>query len=138
MAQTAMHDRETGLFHRLLTRIEEWGRRNELAHLGAEEMRHLAHDVGLDAGDLSRLAAQDSDAARLLYARLEGLGLTMAGIEAQGVGSARDMERTCGLCADRALCEHDLHERPESGDWRKICPNSWTFDAMERLAAAKS
>ncbi len=137
MAQAARHGGES-ILDRLLTKIEEWGRRNELETLSADEMRHLAHDVGLDSHDLARLATVESEAARLLYARLESLGLTMAEIEAKGVGSARDMERTCGLCADRALCEHDLAERPEAGDWRRICPNSWTFDEMERLTTTKT
>lgn len=127
-----------GVVKRLLARIEDWGRSNELANLSRDEMQHLAHDIGLDAGDLTRLAAGESDASRLLYARLQTLGLTMAAIQAKGAGSARDMERTCGLCADRALCEHDLEYRPESEDWRRVCPNSWTFDVMESLNSTKA
>ena len=133
MAQTATHTGDSTLWQRLLERIEEWARGSELDRLGPDELHSLARDVGLDANDLTRLAARDSDASRLLYARLDGLGLTMAEIEARGVGAARDMERTCGLCADRALCEHDLRERPDAADWRRVCPNSWTFDEVERL-----
>ena len=138
MAQTASHSPDDSLLQRLLARLEAWARGSELDRLGADELHHLARDVGLDAGDLARLAEGPSDASRLLYARLEGLGLTMGEIEARGVGMARDMERTCGLCADRALCEHDLEERPDSPAWRRICPNNWTFDEMERLAKVKA
>ena len=137
MAYAATHGND-GILNRLLTRIEEWGRGHELAHLSASEMQHLAHDVGLEAGDLARLAAGENNASRLLYDRLQSLGLTMQDIEAKGVGSARDMERTCGLCADRALCEHDLEQRPESGDWRRVCPNNWTLDEMARLSQTQS
>lgn len=134
----AIQVRDASLLSRLLARIEAWASGSELDRLGAEELRCLARDVGLEPGDLTRLVQQESDASRLLYARLESLGLTMGEIEARGVGMARDMERTCGLCADRALCEHDLAERPDSPAWRRICPNNWTFDEMERMAKTKA
>jgi hypothetical protein len=127
-----------GLLTRLLAWLETSLAGNELERMSADDVRNLAHDIGLDASELVRLAAGESDAARLLYARLEQLGFTMAEIEAEGAGSARDMERACGLCAERGLCEHDLRERPESPAWRKICPNNWTFEVMERLKAARA
>jgi hypothetical protein len=133
MAQPAAHSHDANLLQRLLGRIEDWARGPELGRLRDEDVRHLAHDLGLDASDLTRLAAGESDASRLLYARLQSLGLSMAEIEAKGVGLARDLERTCAFCPDKALCEHDLAERPEATDWRRICPNIWTFDEMERL-----
>lgn len=137
MAQPATHTSDGGVIQRLLQRIEDWVRKDELAYMGPDEMRQLAQDVGMDVKDLAHLAACDSDAARLLYARLEQLGFTMAEIEAKGVGNVRDLERTCCLCPDRQKCEHDLHAHPESDDWRQICPNRWTFDEMERLRAGK-
>lgn len=133
MTHTAMRTKEGSLISRLLDRIEQWSRGSEIDNLPADELQRLARDVGLDAADLTRLASGEGDASRLLYARLHGLGLTMAEIEAKGVGAARDMERTCALCGDRALCAHDLEERPEATDWRRVCPNNWTFDEMERL-----
>lgn len=123
-------------FLRFLDRLEDWARGGEAERMSAEEVRALARDIGLDAHDLERLSQMESDASRLLYKRLEGLGMSMAEIEASGVGAARDMERTCGLCADRALCAHDLAERPDSDAWRKVCPNNWTFDEVERRRAA--
>ena len=127
--------REDSLLDRLLNRIEAWARRgSEVDRMSAPELHLLAHDVGLDACDLARLARGESGSSRLLYARLHGLGLTMEEIERKGIGTARDMERTCSLCADRALCAHDLRERPEASDWRTVCPNNWTFDEMERRA----
>jgi len=132
MAETATRASERSLFERFMARLEEWARGNEIDRLSAQELEHLAQDVGLAPHELARLAGEESDASRLLYARIESLGLTMEEIEARGVGDRRDMERTCGLCADRALCAHDLAERPESDAWRKVCPNSWTFDVMDR------
>jgi hypothetical protein len=133
MAHPAAYSHDGNLLQRLLSKIEDWARGSELDHMSGEDVRQLAQDVGLDANDLIRLASGESDASRLLYARLQSLGLSMAEIEAEGLGTARDMERTCGLCSDRALCEHDLTERPEATDWRRICPNNWTFEEMERL-----
>jgi hypothetical protein len=126
----------TGLVERLLTRIEEWTRGNEMASLSRDELDRMASDVGVTADDLSRLAQTEPDAARLMYARLAGLGCSMDDIERSGVGVRRDMERTCALCGDRPLCAHDLAERPDSEEWRRICPNNGTFEMMERLAAA--
>ncbi|MDX2156750.1 MAG: hypothetical protein SFW09_09585 [Hyphomicrobiaceae bacterium] len=124
------------LVERLLARIEAWVEGNELAALPAHELERMAHDIGLSPSDLERLADSESDATRLLYARLQSLGLTMEAIEAKGLGMRRDMERSCAFCGDRALCAHDLTERPDATDWRKVCPNNPTFEAMERLAEA--
>ncbi len=104
----------TGIVERLLTRIEAWIRANELAGLTRQELDRLARDVGLTTDDLTRLAEIEPDAARLMYARLASLGFSMDAVEASGLGTRRDMERTCALCDDRALCAHDLVERPES------------------------
>lgn len=140
MTMTKTKGIQGGPIDRLLARIEDWinAGRGELDGLSADKVRQMAGDLGLDVNDLSRLAALEGDSSKLLYQRLEGLGLTMEMIEAKGVGARRDMERTCGLCADRALCAHDLAERPDSPEWRKICPNSWTFDEMERRAKVAS
>lgn len=138
MTQADTHGRDSTLLQRLLARLEHWARGSELDRMSEDDMRRLARDVGLDASDLARLAAGNSHGSRLLYARLQSLGLSMAEIEAQGVGTARDLERTCGLCPDKALCGHDLAERPEATDWRRICPNAWTFDEMERLKKVQS
>lgn len=134
---TCDHD-DGNLLQRLLGRLESWARGSELDRMRGDDLRHLARDVGLDAHDLARLVASRTDASLLLYARLQSLGLSMAEIEASGLGTARDMERTCGLCPDQALCGHDLAERPEATDWRQVCPNAWTFDEMERLKKVQS
>lgn len=125
-----------GLVERMLERLENWARKDELGALPPGELERLAHDIGLNGNELERLSQLDNTAPNLLYARLSELGFDMKEIEAQGVGDARDMERTCALCGDRELCAHDLVERPESGEWRRICPNNGTFEAMERLRAA--
>jgi hypothetical protein len=138
MDQPDATPRERNLLQRLLVKIEDWARGSEIDHMSADDVRQLAHDVGLDPSEFARLAGGGSDDSRLLYARLQSLGLTMAEIEAAGVGMARDMERTCGLCADRTLCEHDLTERPDATEWRRICPNQWVFDEMERLKKVQS
>ncbi|MGE0698237.1 MAG: hypothetical protein AB7O57_04005 [Hyphomicrobiaceae bacterium] len=136
MTQIANGVREAGLLERILARIETWARGSELDRMNGEDLRSIAHDIGLDPADLARLAQGESDASRLLYARLGDLGLSMADIESAGIGASRDMERTCAFCADRGLCEHDLSERPDSEEWRKVCPNNAIFEEMERRVAA--
>jgi hypothetical protein len=135
---TTASNASVSLIDRILARLEDWARGNELQSLSRDELDRVAHDIGLNGDELERLAAGEADASRLLYARLEGLGLTMEAIEAKGAGTRRDMERTCGLCGERALCEHDLSERPDSDEWRRLCPNSAVFAAMEQLAAVEA
>lgn len=138
MTQPNARDDDGNLLQRLLDRLEGWARRSDLDRMKEDDLRHLARDVGIDASDLARLAAKKKGSSQLLYSRLQSLGLSMAEIEASGVGTARDMERTCGLCPEQALCGHDLGERPEATDWRQVCPNAWTFDEMERLKKVQS
>jgi hypothetical protein len=122
---------ETNVLDRLLDRIETWARGNEIEALPAAERERIAQDIGLNRRELERLAETEPDASRLLYARLAELGLTMEEVEATGAGARRDMERTCALCGDRAICAHDLTERPDSQEWRRFCPNNPVFTTVE-------
>ncbi len=118
---------------RVLSRLGEWICRSELERMSGEDLGQFARDLGLGARDLARLATGESDASRLLYARLQSLGLSMSEIEAAGAGTARDMERACSACSNQAHCEHALAQPPEATDWSRVCPNQRVFDEMERL-----
>lgn len=133
---TASH--EKSFFERIMSKLDEWSRVSEIDRMSAEDVRHLAHDIGLNANDLTRLAHAEPDAANLLYKRLEQLGVSMAEIEALGIGEHRDMERSCSLCGDRNQCAHDLTERPDDPSWQQICPNRATFEALERIKAERA
>ncbi|MBS0244701.1 MAG: hypothetical protein JSS20_21230, partial [Proteobacteria bacterium] len=121
-----------------MRKIEDWARGNEIDRMSAEDVRILAHDVGLDSSDIVRLAHMENDASRLLYGRLKELGLTAEMIEAAGLSTQRELERSCAFCSERGVCEHDMHERPESDAWRRLCPNNGAFIEMERQLKSAS
>lgn len=125
-------------WHGLAGRIIDWWhngpRRSDLERIGASELAHMAQDLGLSAGDLSRLAVRDSTAGLLLYDRLSKLGLTAADIEKAGFRP--DLERTCGLCNAEEVCRHDLEMRPDESGWKSYCPNCSSLETMQKLKAA--
>lgn len=100
------------------------------------EVSRMAHDLGLSPGDLTRLAARDEDASLLLYSRLERLGLTKDDIE--NAGFRRDLERTCGLCPDKDICQHDLDMRRDGDDWKIYCPNRYSLESVQAGKQARS
>lgn len=123
--------------HGLAGRFVEWLmdrlQPSEMERMGPAEVSRMAQDLGLSSDELQRLAAGEPDAARLLYQRLELIGLTRADIEK--AGAARDMERTCALCDARGACEHDMAERPQSEAWKAYCPNEGTLAALQEEKA---
>lgn len=121
-------------FKHLAERLLDWWTsgpgRGELERLGAGEIERMAQDLGLSPGDLTRLAARDAQASLLLHRRLSLLGLSSEDIER--LGFRHDLERTCGLCGDQRVCEHDLEMRPDGDEWKRYCPN---VASLERIAA---
>lgn len=117
----------------LVTRLIDWWLRGPPGHdidrLSPQELEHMAHDLGLRPDELTRLARRDADAEILLHRRLALLGLTAA--DAERLGMRRDLERTCGLCGEQAMCKSDLEMRPESEDWRSYCPNCGVLETLE-------
>ena len=105
-------------------------RRAALVQLGASdptELRHMAEDVGVSVAELRTLAVQDEHAADLLQCRLRTLRIDPNTIE---LGVLRDLQRCCSQCKDKALCAHELEDRPKDATWPAYCPNEDTINAL--------
>jgi len=140
-----LHDKLTNLLAttwRQLTVATDrlWQRRisaNEVEQLDPQEMKCLAQDLGIPAGELCILAAKDKNAADLLARRMETLGLDPARVDSAVM---RDLQRCCSKCKDKGRCVHELEDHPRDPLWPKYCPNDQTLAALteEQSSAAPS
>ncbi len=113
---------------------EAWGNwrrrsvtRRELEGCDDDEIRRIAHDVGLSADSLKSLARYGPDAADLLKLRLRELDLGQTAIE---TAVMRDMQRCCTTCDSKQECAHEIEDRPKQANWPEYCPNAMTLDAL--------
>jgi hypothetical protein len=103
--------------------------RRELALLDAEELRALAHDLGLAADHLARLTAQggSEELPRLMRA----LGLPRERAERIHPTVMRDMSIVCSGCRLKRRCRNDV-----ACGWapvvQRYCPNTHTIKALHR------
>jgi hypothetical protein len=103
--------------------------RSELSALGSEAGA-VAHELGVDAGGLGRLAGRSADSTALLHVRLESLGLAATLREEPAV--MRDLERTCSSCCLKSACKRDLASEKTAPAVAAYCPNEPTFEALRR------
>lgn len=109
---------------------------NEVEQLDPQEMKCLAQDLGIPAGELRILAAKDKNAADLLARRMETLGLDPACVDSAVM---RDLQRCCSKCKDKGRCVHELEDHPRDPLWPKYCPNDQTLAALtEEQSSAPS
>jgi hypothetical protein len=113
----------------LLARIAAWFSAPGGDSLSAEEFGLIARDIGVSADELRVLEARGPDAARLMYQRLDALGLDANALDRLAPGLRRESERACSGCADKGPCAHDLAERPDDPRWQAYCPNAATMAA---------
>jgi hypothetical protein len=117
---------------KLLVRLA--GGRDDLNSLTRAERDRIASDLGLNSQDLTAIEAKGSGASRLLFERLQSLGLSGADVERLASGLLRDFERTCSCCSDKGVCASDLKNDASSKEWHAYCPNA---EAIGAVAAAK-
>jgi hypothetical protein len=126
----------------LVRRWHAWKeRRDNLAALescGRGEAGRMAHDLSLSTGELRSLARRGTDAADLLYRRMDGLALDRDAIEHREPLALRDMQRICSLCDDKRRCRRDFARGADASAWHSYCPNDDTLDALADGAGAAS
>jgi hypothetical protein len=101
--------------------------RSELSALGSEAGT-VAHDLGVDAGELGRLAGRSPESVALLHVRLDALGL--AAVVRDEPAVMRDLERTCSSCCLKSACKRDLANEKTAPAVAAYCPNEPTFEAL--------
>jgi len=104
-------------------------RRSELSALGAEATA-VAGDLGVDAGELGRLAGRSPGSTALLHVRLETQGLAATARHDPAV--MRDLERTCSSCCLKSACKRDLADAKTAPAVAAYCPNESTFEALRQ------
>ena len=77
------------------------GLRAELAHCGAEEVAHIAHDLGMGPAEFTALAQRGPDAANQLPRLLRALGVDPKELASVDPATMRAMERICITCGQR-------------------------------------
>lgn len=101
--------------------------RNELSTLEPVEARRMADEFGVSVGQLREMIDQGPDAARQLYERLAQARI---GTETISSETMRDLQRCCGYCDSKPLCDHELQDQPKTASWPKYCPNELTIRAL--------
>ena len=92
------------------------------------EVKRMALEFGLTVRELNDMIAEGPDAARQLYLRLADEKIS---VDSVGLEALRDMQRCCGHCDQKALCDHELEDKPKSASWPKYCPNELTIAALK-------
>ena len=124
----------TNAVETLLVRLQAWWRRqNELGSLDAKELERIGAELGMSTSALEDLAARGPHAARLLYERMQALGMSRGELEHAAQGFLRDLQRTCACCNQKGVCERDLVEQPDDPAWKSYCPNATTLEALALL-----
>jgi transcriptional regulator with XRE-family HTH domain len=125
----------------ILSAIAEWirryryaiGLRNELADCGPDEVRSMAKDIGVSAGQLRELASKGQDAANLLQKMLVALHVDPKALADTDSLIMHDLQRLCITCSDKKRCKHELAAGTAATTFREFCPNAITLDALFKL-----
>ncbi len=93
----------------------------------ATEMDRVAAELGTSATELRSLVGRGANAAYLLTRRMRSVDLDPGKVEPAVM---RDLQRCCANCRSKALCAHELEDRPKEASWPKYCPNELTLNAL--------
>jgi hypothetical protein len=107
------------------------GLRDELAHCGAEEVAHKAHDLGMNSEQFASLASQGPHAAVQLSRLLRALGVDPDELASIDPAMMRGLERICITCGHKDQCEHDLAAGGAAEScYNDYCPNAMSLNAL--------
>jgi len=105
--------------------------RDELAQCGAEEVAHIAHDLGMSSDEFESLARKGPGAADQLPRLLLALGVNPDELASSDPATIRGLERICITCAHKKQCEHDLAAGATAGgSYTDYCPNAVSINEL--------
>jgi uncharacterized protein YjiS (DUF1127 family) len=117
-------ERLEGLFGAARNRLRLY---DELARMGDREVA----DLGVSRVELEALAQAGGRPRRLMQAMMARVGVRQSDLK-WVPGLTREVERTCGLCAEKRRCRRWLRAAQPSGSHRSFCPNAASFDRALR------
>lgn len=109
---------------------DRWARMAELNALPPDELARVASDFGVSTSELLEASARPDGTQDLLERRLAVLDLDPEEIWKLSPMLLRDLQRTCGSCAERQRCKDDMEISPLAPGWESYCPNSGTLRTL--------
>jgi hypothetical protein len=106
------------------------GLQNEFGHCSPDDVRQIAKDLGVPAGELRALAAKGPGAADLLEKMLVALRVDPEALAKSNPAVMRDLQRLCVACSQKGRCQHELAKGTAAEHFREFCPNAFTLDAL--------
>jgi hypothetical protein len=108
----------------------------ELERYGAQELEHMARDLGLSTADLRMFMTHTPGDANLLRCRVASLRLDPDELAWSEPALVRDMQRLCTLCKAQARCARDfgrIAADPAWQNWREYCPNATALTMLSTI-----
>jgi len=122
----------------VLNSIADWvtryrdavGHTNEFGQCSPDEVRQIAKDLGVPAGELRQMASKGPHAADQVQKMLVALHVDPKALEKTNPLVMRDLQRLCINCSDKKRCQSELAKGTAADHFHEFCPNSMTLDAL--------
>ena len=102
----------------------------ELAAYSANDLQHIAQDIGLSPATLRSLGCSHPGPSELMPRRLQELGLDPAYLKIDRTATYRELERVCTLCKSWRRCAGDLANDDVQAGMGSYCLNAFTIDSL--------
>jgi uncharacterized protein DUF6455 len=106
------------------------GAHEELGQCSSEDVRQIAKDLGVSAGELRAMSAKGPHAADLLTKMLKALSVDPETLLESDPATMRDLQRLCICCGHKGRCAHEIAAGTATEHFRSFCPNAFTLDAL--------
>jgi len=110
-----------------------WNSQWELDICGEEGLERMAHDAGISADELRKLARHGPESADLLLRRMAVLDLDQNEVARAERATFQDLQRVCTMCECHRRCARDLMRDSANPAWKDYCPNAQTLTALSAL-----
>ena len=138
-----MPDRESPQQHfpvveAVLNTVADWvtryrdaaGHTKDFGQCSPDDVRQIAHDLGMPAEELREIASKGPNAADLVSKMLIALKVDPGEIARTNPLVMRDLQRLCITCGDKKRCAHELANTTAAEQYHEFCPNALTLNAL--------
>jgi len=108
------------------------GAGDQLGQCSPDDVRQIANDLGITAGELRTMSARNPHAADLLIKMLTALSVDPGALTKSDPATMRDLQRLCTSCGHKGRCAHELAEGTAAEHFKSFCPNAFTLDALSK------